>query len=364
MTSALLAVITAITGFIGSLLLPTDTYTPPPLTYTLPAVHDTDTNTSQKFFYANLNNFTHWYGKDGLADATNGDPCRVRVTSDSGTTLYLALNLTDTVTLPVPDCVHTPPFTLLNSAYAVDGEHMYYLFPYLQIPPTRLGDDTLYVKARLIVGSSAVGARVLADDLAADSTHVYERGKKLDGLDGETFTVLGKANGDSTSWGPFAKDARAVYFKGSSIQKIEGADPRTFTPIVGPYAKDSSSVYRGTERIVGADPQSFEFLDESRFGYALARDAHAVFFYGTPVPGIDPHTVTVLSYYPGCEKGGCTATIPFLKDANGIYYYSYKAEKFFPIVGVDQATFTPLSLPGSAPQTYFDFYARRIVTFV
>lgn len=75
---------------------------------------------------------------------------------------------------------------------------------------------------------------------------------KLDFLDVNSFEVLGGSEGS------YVKDEDFVYQDLEALEKLEGADPDTFTVINQFYAKDKNHVYVGKEMLEGANPETFK----------------------------------------------------------------------------------------------------------
>ncbi|HUG89746.1 MAG TPA: DKNYY domain-containing protein, partial [Planctomycetaceae bacterium] len=115
--------------------------------------------------------------------------------------------------------------------------------------------------------------------------------------DAKTFRVMPHAN--------YGKDSNNCFYQ---TERINGADPDTFTTITQYHAKDDKHAYLQSQLISGSDGPSFELLD-SKWG----RDANRCYCGTEPIAGSDPDTFTVIGGYLNS----------WAKDANS-YYHEHK----------------------------------------
>lgn len=109
-------------------------------------------------------------------------------------------------------------------------------------------------------------------------TNVYDRGQKVQGADPKTFTVL---------CGYYAKDKNHAYWNGLPII---GADSKSFFIINEEYAKDNTHVYNGYSIVDGADLQTFVVLNGS-----YAKDKDHLYHFASSVQGVDLKTLVVVN---------------------------------------------------------------------
>ena len=91
-----------------------------------------------------------------------------------------------------------------------------------------------------------------------------ERSHWIEGIDQESFVVLGNEN--------FALDNNQVYFKG---KRIKNATPKDFVCLTDDgygYAKNNDYVFFDNEVILKADPKSFKIIE-----YPYSKDNHDVY---------------------------------------------------------------------------------------
>jgi len=78
---------------------------------------------------------------------------------------------------------------------------------------------------------------------------------------------------------------------GRMVLIVDGADPKSFQPINGEYAKDNKHVYSRAGIVEGADPNTFVYL-----GNDYAKDSQKVFFQANEIKSADPNTFQVIEY--------------------------------------------------------------------
>ena len=112
-----------------------------------------------------------------------------------------------------------------------------------------------------------------------------------------------KAINSSSSY--FLKGDKVVYsYKQSKLlmgeNEVKGADIATFTPLNDFFAKDKNSVYWHSSKIEEADPDSFEFLPDSKYqgsfsDYYTKDKLH--FFYKTKIlKSVDADSFVIHGY--------------------------------------------------------------------
>ena len=112
---------------------------------------------------------------------------------------------------------------------------------------------------------------------------------------------------------------------GDSITKLN-VDSDTFIILEREgYAKDASKVFWQADAIPGADPGSFELINQpiGHFGRCYACDERSVYLKGLPIPGADPATFEIID-------------APYAKDATNVYCGTVL------ISGADPSSFTVL----------------------
>ena len=113
----------------------------------------------------------------------------------------------------------------------------------------------------------------------------------------------------------YTKDENNVYFKG---QEITGADPITFQIIDDRHAKDKNHVYYALQIIQLADPITFQLLN-SWFSY---RDKNHMWVWWEIVTGADPNTFQEMN--------------DFSKDKDHVFLWTYM------LIWADPSTFENL----------------------
>jgi len=155
---------------------------------------------------------------------------------------------------------------------------------------------------------------VKSDYIATDKNNVflltaginptdYPHITKVDRADPNSFQIIEVAGVHEDGTGGifwkdymFGKDTLSVYYRN---QKIEGADPMTFSPyqffchctlgrepfLLQEYSKDAQNVFYKNMKIPEADLDSFEVL-----GYGTAKDKNHVYSGSEIMEGVDPKT--------------------------------------------------------------------------
>ena len=147
---------------------------------------------------------------------------------------------------------------------------------------------------------------------------------------------------DCSHYAKYFTKGNEVYFIGFKMKpilvKVVGADGATFMCENGMYAKDMYSVYMRENKIVGADPNSFQSYLSNDYNDYFSKDNNFV-YYGATKTFLDPVTFEVVD---GGSDKDCGYG-PYVKDKNGIYEfvysYSEKISKLTKIEGVDVASF-------------------------
>ena len=147
-------------------------------------------------------------------------------------------------------------FKCLGKRYAIDANHVFH-------------DDTIMTNADPM--SFIVYSRYLTED----KKDFYWKGKGIHVADKKSFVILGDKEDEKTRW---AKDKHNAYYMGK--QPVPLADYESFHPIgdnsnlncSGCYAADKYRVYFEDHIIEGADPESFTEV----VGY-IGQDKHRVY---------------------------------------------------------------------------------------
>lgn len=142
--------------------------------------------------------------------------------------------------------------------------------------------------------------------LISDGKKVYfkwdQKEESIPGLNAKTVKPVGLEGS-----GIYLVDKRKVYFFdgfGSfRFERLKGANPKSFTPLPGWFAKDKKRVYYHQHRIRQADAKSFrpiilEKAEEDHafehIGHAYSKDKNHVFFQTKLIKGADVKTFQVL----------------------------------------------------------------------
>jgi hypothetical protein len=139
---------------------------------------------------------------------------------------------------------------------------------------------------------------------ATDGNYVYYNDSAIDKADAKTFDVKGS----------YGIDDHAVYYNGV---KIPDADVHSFKLVAGSdqFAKDSTHVFDGSYIVQDADPNSFQTIGYSSYGYS--KDTTHVFYNDQIIPGADAATFVVI------PDNGTGATTPTFDAKDAMHTYSY-----------------------------------------
>ena len=154
---------------------------------------------------------------------------------------------------------------ILNDFYAVDETFVY------SINDVR----TAWVK---MPTADRTNFTVIRGQFARDADQIFYRGKKVQGADIKTFSILSESHG-------YSQDDTHV-FGPEGI--IDGADKDTFKVITGVYALDAGHVYAHA-KMMDADSGTFRVIKDSLY----AVDNAKVFYDGQLLPGISPNKFVV-----------------------------------------------------------------------
>lgn len=194
---------------------------------------------------------------------------------------------------------------------------------------------------------------------ARDKDSVFLEGRKIAGADPNTFQII-------EAW-RYARDAKNVYFEGKRVENIdpakfelipmEGLGERNYTDgthlihwgkVVGKidaasvkslgnsYVKDRSQVFYMGELIPGADPDTFNVINETSF----SRDAKRVYFWQVAVPNANPKTFEIL------ERG-------YAKDDQRVYHHR-SIKKIDIVDGADAQNFKVTNFDDAHGSEAFD----------
>jgi hypothetical protein len=168
-------------------------------------------------------------------------------------------------------------FAPLGHGYCKDAEHV-------------------YCYDRLVQGADPGTAEVLSQAYLRDRRAVYHLEHEMRGVDPEGFRLLDQHYGT---------DGKRVYSNGRAL---ESADLPSFRIVSAPagelhYAADENNVYLAGGIITDADPETFEPLE----GY-FARDAARVYHFGRLVPEADAATIR------------CPPVAAFCMDKDNIFF--------------------------------------------
>ena len=146
------------------------------------------------------------------------------------------------------------------------------------------------IKKLILTGMILAGIQMMAQGYYnIKNSRVYWINKELKEVDSKTVTIItsdGKNipvyNGRGQIDAPLIKDKNNVYYQGT---KIQGADPNTFDVLENGYFKDKNSVYFYGNKIKGVDPNTFEILE-----YDYFKDKNNVYYKREQIKGADPNT--------------------------------------------------------------------------
>lgn len=133
-------------------------------------------------------------------------------------------------------------FEVLNNKYSKDKNYVYH-----EHSTTNVNDSQTVDK---VAGADATTFETLNWYYGKDNSNAYYYGIMIPGVDANTFMVF-----ETIGYQSYAKDKDFVY-RGSNI--IPGADPATFEIIDQTYSKDANHVYHEYNIVEGADPATFQ----------------------------------------------------------------------------------------------------------
>lgn len=123
-----------------------------------------------------------------------------------------------------------------------------------------------------------------------DINHIYFNGKVVDNADPISFKVLyNPITYVNWQYHYLADNNNVYYLNEGTLNVLHDADPKTFTPLKGLYAKDSDHVFYNDEILAKADPETFYIFDTP---YPCAKDENYVFVRNVIEEGIDPNNFT------------------------------------------------------------------------
>jgi DKNYY family len=173
---------------------------------------------------------------------------------------------------------HGATFELIDSYYAKDSLHYYFLNP-------EGGDFSVY---NLPCDYSTFTPLVYP--YSKDKSNVFYRNEIIQGATPQHFIITGH---------PYSRDSRFVYYR---TKKITGADPESFTLFkenessMGEmvYAKDKNGIYCNEQLFAAADIPSFRILNEK---YTI--DKNGVYYKMKRMPNADAATFKVYPHFLG-----------------------------------------------------------------
>ena len=259
-------------------------------------------------------------------------------------------------------------FTALWGVYGMDNDFIYYYNDY-KIPRTdtpscidnssaevlRMADKILY--SGQVISDQGAHFVCMDTDYSKDKAHVYRYGKIQDGVDAESFKILSPyfridkntayyfdtpiMGSDAATFQvlneSFSKDNQHVYFEDrqvidrspndinrsrakelnkrwlwrplritkTTVRLVPNANVSDITNYFYSYKND---VYTYDEKIDGIKASDVIILDEEEKYFTRAKDLF--FYYGNPIPNVDPDTFIVISEH-------------FSKDVNQVYWCQY-----------------------------------------
>jgi len=148
---------------------------------------------------------------------------------------------------------------------------------------------------------------------AKDKYNVWESGKKVKGVDAETFEVFHNKQSDIG----FCKDKNHVYhFFIAELKIVKKASPRTFVSLDdGEYGFDEKSVYIGTKMLPKANPKTWRKIREDS---SYSKDKY-IYFLNHIIKKADLETFEVVVSEKEL-KYGLSKRIECGKDKNNFYY--------------------------------------------
>lgn len=147
-------------------------------------------------------------------------------------------------------------FEILEGCYSRDAKQVYFCEHVVSQDPKHF--EFIKWKNRILFGK--------------DSKSVYNRQKRLEGADPETFTIVSEY---------YAKDKKGVwYLDVISFTRIENTDFESFVALDRYYSKDKNHVYYKDEILQGADVATFRQCQGKPASYWV--DKNQVYLSGKP----------------------------------------------------------------------------------
>lgn len=203
--------------------------------------------------------------------------------------------------------------------YVADKAHVYYLTweGALKV------EDADPITFEMLDGSGAYYSR--------DADNLFFLNQVVIGADPNSVEFVQDAH-LSIGAPPYVRDKSGVYYQG---RRIEGVDPETFAPLNttgrGVFMRDAKHVIRGGEIVEGLDPDSFEIMHEA------VKDADSVYIINAydlvELEDADPATFEHLGVCRAVEKSSTS----YYRDKNSVYVGDS-------VVDVDAATFEYVKL--------------------
>jgi len=182
-------------------------------------------------------------------------------------------------------------FKILTSGYAHDQRQVYFLgstlpaadvASFVVLSNADTGQDKNHVyHGATVISDDPAHFEFLGGSLTKDSQHVYWANQVISD-DPAHLVVIAQAGGYS-----YFKDSQTVFIQGNPMA---GADPASFQVIQEDYAQDQHHLYYFDQVIAGADPATFKVLASP-----YAQDGQSVFFMERIIPGADPQTFKILN---------------------------------------------------------------------
>ena len=148
----------------------------------------------------------------------------------------------------------------------------------------------------------------LSDHYTTDKSHVYIDKILIKGVSSNGFKLLDDGSHNDLSF-IYIRDANSIFIcstgmlmDGSECSPVKGADPESFRPLPGYFAKDDQHVFYNFEIIPNADPKTFKILTWSNYDNDYSKDAQHVFYRTQLIHSADPATFQQIDYYFSYDK--------------------------------------------------------------
>lgn len=229
---------------------------------------------------------------------------------------------------PKTFCIDSAKLNIFDG-YIIDNQTVYVDFKLLKV-----ADAKSFIKFR----ETYFEDKNYTYTLFKDKNYIYYKNRIFS--DTKSFKILDEN---------YSKDKNYVYFE---HEKIIGADPLTFEVIYNEnYAKDKNYVYYKHEKIIGADPVTFKTIYHS-YIHNYTKDKNYVYYIykdeykHEKIIGADPATFEIINY-------------SYSKDKNYVYYRHEK------VIGADLVTFESIYhvdyIKNYARDKFFVYYAGKKV---